>query len=118
MTISMNLDEETALELLMNRLEVWTQDYTEQRLYKQMYEAYIDGGCFDGSDFDPKMIVDNDWVNYCNVVWPDDEEYEGIAELYEENGCGDISCEEKNGGYSFIEAAEKDEHGDMCFLCR
>ena len=64
------------------------------------------------------MIVDNDWVNNCKVIWPDDEDYEGISELYEEYGCGDISCEEKNGGGSYIEAAEKDEHGDMCFLCR
>ena len=48
-------------------------------------------------------IVDNDYINYCDVISPDDDDYAELKALYDENGCGDISCE-FSGGYNFIEA--------------
>ena len=99
------IDNDTALELLMNRLSRWTDDEDVRRLYEQMYENYIDCGAFEGGEFDVMSIVDNDYINWCTVVGEGDEAYEGIKKLYDEDGRTDISCEDEfNGGYSFIEA--------------
>lgn len=69
---------------------------------------------FESVELNIHEIVDNDYVNWCTVVYEDDEAYEGIKELYDRDGLGDISCEDDlNGGYSFIEA----EYDD-CFLVR
>ena len=99
------IDNDMALEMLLNRVEHWTDDHTTYRLYEAMYESYIDGGCFENGEFDVMAIVDNDYINYCSVIDEDDEAYEDIKRLYDEQGIGDISCEyELNHGYSFIEA--------------
>lgn len=103
------IDNDTALNMLMDRVEHWTDDDTVCRLYEMMYESYIEGGVFDGGEFDVMVIVDNDYINYCDVVSEGDEAYEDIKKLYDEQGCGDISCEDEfNHGYSFIEAAYDD----------
>jgi hypothetical protein len=99
------IDNDTALEMLLDRLEFWTGDHTTYRLYEQMYESYIDYGCFDGGEFNIMQIVDNDYVNWCTVIEEGDEAYEDIKRLYDEQGITDISCEHGlNHGYSFIEA--------------
>lgn len=109
-----NIDNDMALEMLLDRLEHWTDDHTTYRLYEAMYENYIDGGCFDGGEFNVMTIVDNDYINWCTVITEDDEAYEDIKKLYDEQGCTDISCEDElNHGYSYIEA----EYDD-CFLVR
>jgi hypothetical protein len=101
--IKVMIHEDTALEMLMDRLSYWTEDETTHELYKQMYESYLDCGVFESCEFDVMVIVDNDYINYCDVVEPDDDSYEEIKALYEENGCGDISCE-FSGSWNFIEA--------------
>lgn len=99
------IDEDTALDMLMNRVEHWTNDMTTYHLYESMYESYIDSGVFDGGEFDVMAIVDNDYINYCDVVSEGDEAYKDVKKLYDEQGLGDISCEyELNHGYNFIEA--------------
>lgn len=100
-----NINNDMALNMLMERLEFWTKDDTTYHLYEKMYENYVEGGCFDGGNFDVMVIVDNDYINYCDVISEGDEAYEDIKKLYDENGCGDISCEDElNHGYNFIEA--------------
>lgn len=100
-----NIDNGRAVDMLLERLEHWTDDITTYRLYEAMYEHYVDGGVFDGGDFDVMAIVDNDYVNYCDVISEGDEAYEDIKELYEQEGCTDISCEHGlNHRYSYIEA--------------
>ena len=99
------IDNDTALEMLMERVEFWTDDNTVYRLFEQMYESYIEGGVFENGRFDIMEIVDNDYVNWCTVIEEGDEGYEDIKKLYdEEECCRDISCEYGNHGYSFIEA--------------
>ena len=52
-------------------------------------------------------IVDNDYVNYCQIITKeDDENFDKILEAYK-NGDGDISCEHL--GYSYVEAVNDDE---------
>ena len=96
------IDNDTALNLLIDRVEQWTEDGDVIQLYTEMYENMIDGGCFDGGQFDVMGIVDNDYINYCEVIRDTDEYYEEIKQYYEENGLGDCSCE--IDGISSIEA--------------
>lgn len=108
------IDNGQALDMLLDRLKYWTDDHTTYRLYEQMYENYIDGGIFEGGEFDVWAIVDNDYINWCTVISEGDYGYDGIKELYDRDGLGDISCEDDlNGGYSYIEAEY-----DGCFLVR
>lgn len=107
-----NIDNDTALKMLVDRLKFWTDDTDVIALYERMYENYIDCGCFDGGKFDVMTIVDNDYINYCSVISPGDGCYAEIKMLYDENGCGDISCE-CECGYNFIEA-----ENNGCFLVR
>lgn len=103
--MTIKIEEGKAVDLLLERLDYWTDDETTHKLYESMYENYILGGCFDGCEFDVMQIVDNDYVNYCYVISEGDEAYKDIRELYEKEGLSDISCEkELNHGYSFIEA--------------
>lgn len=99
------VDNDTVVETLVNRLNYWTDDEATHELFRKMYESYVDGGCYEGCEFDVMQIVDNDYVNYCDVVSEGDDAYDDIKHLFEEHGAGDISCEhELNHGYSFIEA--------------
>ena len=102
--INVQIDENRLVDMLLSRVEYWTEDLTTYRLFEEMYQNYADGGCFDGCNLDINLIVDNDYINYCSVIEEGDEAYEDIKRLYESEGCGDISCEENNHGYSFIEA--------------
>ena len=100
-----NIDNDAALEMLINRLRFWTDDADVIALYERMYENYIDCGCFDGGKFDVITIVDNDYINWCNIISPGAVAYEDIKKLYEREGLTDISCDhELNHGYNYIEA--------------
>lgn len=102
---TVKISTDTLLNMLMDRLDEWHPDQAVRKLYEQMYENYVDGGVFDGGEFDPMLIVDNDWVNYCDVIDSNDENFQKILELYDQ-GEYDISCEHL--GYSFIEAVSND----------
>lgn len=97
------IDEDTVIEMLMDRVSQWTKDEDVQELYRKMYENYIYGGVFDGGEFDVNAIVDNDYVNWCDVLGDGDAEYEEIKRIYNEQGLGDCSCESESG-ISYIEA--------------
>ena len=112
--LNIQIDEDTALEMLTNRVRVW-RDGEIAELFDKMYENYIDSGVFEGAEFDPMVIVDNDVVNYCQVIEEGDSEFEEIKSLYKKNGgCCDISCETN---YSYIEAVNDDEDPTL-FLVR
>ena len=90
--INIKIDEEKLLDLLNQRVEYWTDDRDVQILYEEMYGNYIQSGCFEGMEIDINVIVDNDYTN-CDVICDDDERYEKIAKIYNEQGLGDCSCE-------------------------
>jgi len=116
-SITVQLDESEALDMLMNRVEEFG-DYhpgdVEYTLYEKMYENAIDSGAFDNATFNVMTIVDNDIVNYCKIIGPEDDDYETIVDLYDTQGLGDISSE---SDYGYIEAVEK-ENGKNYFLLR
>lgn len=115
--ITIKIDEQEAVEMLLERLHAWTEDETTTELYRKMYENYADSGVFESIEFDVMSIVDNDYINYCRTIDESDgEEYEEIKKLYTDNGgCGDISC--KCDFASYIEAVDNDENPTV-FLIR
>ena len=112
MTITVKIDEDTALDMLMDRLSVWTSDIDTIELFRSMYDSYCYNGYFDEAEFDVMQIVDNDYVNWCNVIYKDEEnaeDFERLVEMYKD-GDRDFSCEHlENISGSFIEAVNDDE---------
>lgn len=112
--INVRIDENTLLEMLMNRVEQWNSTETALDLYEKMYESEIEAGCFEGAEIDVNLIVDNDVINYCEIIEEGNSEFNSILQLYKEQGLGDISMESH---YSFIEAVD-DEEEPKAFLVR
>lgn len=108
--INVEIDEDTAIQMLCDRVDVWREPNSpEAKLYYKMYEDYIYGGCFDGAEFDVMSIVDNDIVNWCDTIEPDNKDFKKLLRLWKK-GERDVSCEEfKEGSYSFIEAVSDEE---------
>ena len=111
MTIRLELEEDDALDMLMGRLNFWTDDEEVKDLYREMYSSYVNGGVFEGSELNVRSIVDNDYVNWCSTLYQEDcseEDWKKLVELYEE-GTRDISCEEFDENHGdFIEAMNTD----------
>ena len=112
-----NLDEEEVLRLLMDRVRHWTDgDEDVEELYRKMYENYVYGGVFDSSEeFNVDAIVDNDYINWCGVIYKDDDGFAALKEVYDDQGLGDCSCEDCEGSY--IEAVDRNDEPTM-FLIR
>ena len=80
MSITVELDEGTAVDMLVNRVRYWTDDEEVIELFEQYYENMVDNGCFSGSNFDVMSIVDNDYVNNTSVTTR--EEFEDSRNKY------------------------------------
>lgn len=100
--IKVLMDENDLIDLLVERVEFWTQDEEVIDLYRQMYENTID--CFDGAELDIKLVVDNDYINYCRIIEEGDEDYEEVKKLAMNN---ESDCSE-NTIYNFIGAHNSD----------
>ena len=68
------IDEYDAIDMLVKRVEYWTDDSDVIELFEQYYTSMVEGGCFDGHDFDVMSIVDNDYVNNTSIVYREDFE--------------------------------------------
>lgn len=80
MSITVNLDEYEAIDMLVNRVKYWTDDDEIIELFEQYYTSMVEGGCFDGADFDIMSIVDNDYVNNLSIITR--EEFEKDRDEY------------------------------------
>lgn len=122
--IKVYIDEEDLLQMLTDRVLHWTDDDTVVQLYEEMYDNAVYGGRFDGAEINIMQIVDNDYVNYCDVLWPpekdetgyDAEKYHKVLKIYKEQGIGD--CSEYDIDCSYIEAMTEDCDGNPVFLVR
>lgn len=110
--VNVKMRADDLLDVLVERVKHWTDDAQKVALFEAMYENYIDGGCFDGMELDVMVVVDNDYINDCDVVAPGDEFYEVIDKTFKAEGLGDCSCVD-GAGYSFIEA-----ESNGVYLCR
>lgn len=78
--VNVRIDEDTMLDMLMDRLSFWTEDDVYHKLFEQYYYNLIYGGCFDGIEFDVMEIVDNDYVNWLDVITKEDFENYNIED--------------------------------------
>lgn len=118
MLVNIKMDIDVALDLLAERVKFWNKDEDEVKLYLDMYERYLESGVFSQMEFDVKYIVDNDVVNYCQIISEGDEDFEKLVKVYKERGLGDVSSESFDYyRIGFIEAVD-DEEKPTEFLVR
>ena len=67
------IDEEDALDMLMDRVAFWTKDDAVLDLFRDYYESLVYDGAFDGGKFEPMFIVDNDYVNNTVIIEKGDD---------------------------------------------
>ena len=95
--INVTIDSDDMIEMLCDRLADWTNgtmnpDYD---LFSQYYEMAVEEGYYDDSEFNPALIVDNDWVNYMSVITEDEFEQYGIEDTDDER----IILSDEDGHY-------------------
>ena len=76
--VTVTIDENTLLEMLLDRLEFWTSDEDVINLYRDYYEGLVYSGCFEGCNLDIMMVVDNDYTNNLATISKEDFEQWGI----------------------------------------
>ena len=76
--VTVTIDEDTLLEMLLDRLEFWTSDEAVINLYRDYYEGLVYSGCFEGCNLDIMSIVDNDYINNLTTISKEDFEQWGI----------------------------------------
>ena len=101
MAVTVTIDEDDLLDMLMDRVNEWTTDNAD--LFEKMYENMVWGGCFEGTELNIMSIVDNDYVNNTSIItWEDEpEEWDNMVNAYNEG-------ERYVNGYN-IEAMSDDE---------
>lgn len=72
--ITVTIDEDTLLEMLLDRVEYWTSDESIINLYRDYYEGLVYSGCFEDCTLDIMSIVDNDYINKLAYISKEDFE--------------------------------------------
>lgn len=106
-SVTITMDEEDFLDLLMDRVAFWTKTRycPEYDLFEKYYEDAVYNGVFDGMDEGINYIVDNDYVNNGRIVYPDDYDYAEIKAKYEDGSLEDegvVYTVEENGETYFL----------------
>ena len=76
--ITIKINEDKLLEMLVDRVEYWTSDEDVIALYRNYYEKLRDCGCFEGCKLDIMSVVDNDYFNNLIVLNKEDFEDYGV----------------------------------------
>ena len=84
------LDDDKAVEMLVDRVQYWTDDREVVDLYERYYENAVANGYWEGCEFNVMSIVDNDYVSNTEVVYKDDCSEETWAEILERYDNGDV----------------------------
>ena len=104
------VDDDDLLDMFDERVGHWTDDREVAELYHKMYEMMIDDGVFNGTKVNIMEIVDNDYVNWCDVIAYGDDGYDEVADAYD---AGDWETEQ-----GVVEAEIEDSDGRHIFLVR
>lgn len=78
--ITVTIDEDTLLEMLLDRVEFWTSDESVINLYRDYYEELINSGCFEDCRLDIMSVVDNDYINNLATISKEDFEQWNIED--------------------------------------
>lgn len=76
--IKVQIDECDLLDLLIQRLEYWTEDTRVLSLYEQYLSDLIDGGCFEGARLEIQVFIDNLYVNDTQIMNKEELDNNGI----------------------------------------
>lgn len=76
--VTIKIDEDTLLEILLDRVRIWTKNEDVIDLFEDYYKGVVNSGCFEGCKLDIKKIVDNDYINNMVVINKEDFEDWGI----------------------------------------
>lgn len=84
MAVTVTIDEDDLLDMLMDRVNEWTT--SDADLFEKMYENKINSGCFEGMELNIMSIVDNDYVNNTSIISREDEpeEWDSMVNSYNE----------------------------------
>ena len=113
--IRMNMDDQTALDLMVKRVRYWTDDENKILLYSKMYDRMIDDLTLESAmtcyDCDYMAIVDNDYINNCAVLTKgEDTDFSKAHRLYNKMKYADISDEDfEDYKISNIEAVDDED---------
>lgn len=66
--INVKIDETTLLNLFMDRLEYWTTDADVLELYEDYLQGLIYNGCYDNTELDVAIIIDNLYINDTTIM--------------------------------------------------
>lgn len=95
--VTLRIDEDDLLNMLMERVGFWTDDEDTCELFAQYYERMIDDGCFSGAELNIKSIVDNDYVNWFDVVADED-----LDDYFDDGIDVEERVEAKYNGYNLV----------------
>lgn len=96
--MTVTIDNDTALDMLMERVRFWAEDDdVTLNLFEQYYSNMLDEGAFDGCEFNVMDIVDNDYVNWFSVTTRKDAK-EDFNFFTEEN----ILAEDQDGNILYF----------------
>ena len=70
--VTIKIDEDTLLEMLLDRVEYWTSNEDVIELYSEYYKDLIYSEYFEDTELDINYIVDNDYINYFTTISKDD----------------------------------------------
>lgn len=110
--IKVNIDEHKLLYMLLDRLNYWTNDVETLELYEKMYWSKINDGLFESIEFDPFVIVDNDYISNCTVVGKDEfpEDFEKLLGKYNQGDYDITELKLEFVGGNHIEAVTDDKN--------
>ena len=70
--VTIKIDEDTLLEMLLNRVKYWESNKDVVDLYSEYYKNLIDFEYFEDAELDINCIVDNDCINYLTTISKED----------------------------------------------
>lgn len=103
MAVTVLVDGDTLIEMLMDRVRFWTEDKDVLELYYIKYQNLVKSGALEGTELDIFLMVDNDYVNYCVVIDKDDcteADWEKLMEMYEQGDTYVDSSDFEELGYT------------------
>lgn len=113
------VDDDDILSLLEKELDGWNPSPEIKDLYMKMYESQVAEGLFNGGKFNAMEIVDNDWVNWTDVISEGEDYFDDCLKAYKERNyevrVSDDYGDDRYLGY--IEAVDN-ESDPKTFLIR
>ena len=76
--INVQVDEEHLLDLLMQRMEYWTENSNVLNLYEQYLKDLVYCGCCEGSNLDVSLLIDNLYINDTQIMDGEEIKSNGI----------------------------------------